>query len=63
MDKKKGSMYIQEQLYTNRVTNTLQKNKDVLKQENTLLRNQLRKLGFDLDYWIYYVLCKRSTAR
>ena len=47
MDKKKGATYIQEQLYINRVTNTLQKNNDVLKQENTLLRNQLRKLGFD----------------
>tara|TARA_R100000008_G_C3443909_1_gene95872 strand:- start:201 stop:356 length:156 start_codon:yes stop_codon:yes gene_type:complete len=49
-DKKKGMTYIQEQLYKNRVTNTLKKNNDILEQENTLLRAQLKKLGYDVEY-------------
>ena len=47
-DRKESKTYIQEQLYKNRVANTLKKDNDNLRDENTLLRNELRKLGYNI---------------
>ncbi len=47
-DRKKSDTYIQEQLYINRIANSLQKDNDTLRDQNTFLRNELRRLGFNI---------------
>ena len=47
-NRKESKTYIQKQLYKNRVANTLKKDNDNLKSQNTLLKNELRKLGYNI---------------